>query len=891
MSTAALLDVLRRSRLLEPGPLAEAERQARGPQELLAWLVQRGWLTPYQAEQLAQDDGDELLLGSYVLLEKLGEGGMGAVFKARNWKLGKTVALKLIRKEKLTHPEAFKRFQREIRVAAQLDHPNVVHAYDADEADGTCFFVMEHVEGTDLHQRVRQRGPLPVLRACEYVRQAALGLQHAHEHGLVHRDIKPHNLLLTERVGAGPQVHGPLVKVADLGLARVRASEDGNSNTPLTEQGLLLGTCDYLAPEQAADAHGVDIRADLYSLGCTLYFLISGRVPFPGKSIPIKLILHRDAEPVPLEQLRADVPPEVAAVVRKLMAKGPKDRFQTPAELATVLAGILRSFEAETVVATPTVQETRPASTPETPFADLNCSTPGGVIIRPQRPAQGRRWPAAVLAAVLGLTTLGLVLALRPRSTPTDEPEKTPTRQEKRPGREPFEQWKARVQVLPAPQQVEAVAARLKEYNPGFDGQLTPRIEHDVVTELVLLTDHVTDLSPVAALSGLRVLSCCGSDSGKGRLADLEPLRGLKLTSLDCRFNRVADLEPLHGMPLRWLACCKTRVASLEPLRGGSLTYLDCHNTAVKDLGPLRGLPLTILQCDSTKIHDLWPLKGMKLEELHFRSTGVDDLSPLAGMPLSILSFSATPVDDLSPLHDLPLTQLYCSGTPIADLSPLSGMGLVRFDCHTTWVSDLAPIANPWLKELLCHSTLVSDLSPLEGTTSLTKFSCENTLVRDLSPLRKAPLQLLDFSRTPVERLPSFERKELTTLYCYRTPLSDLSPLEGMPLTYLHCGNTRVSDLTPLRASRALRILEVSGSPVKSLTPLRGLPLEEVGCQSTSVSDLTPLAGLPLRELRCDFRPERDGGVLRRLRGLRRINDEPAERFWAKQGWPAAGKQ
>ena len=200
---------------------------------------------------------------------------MGEVFKARHPKLGRVVALKLIRKERLDNPAAVRRFHREVQAAAQLEHPHIVRAYDADEAGDLHYFVMEYVEGTDLARLVKRDGPLTVDRACDYVRQAALGLQHAYERGMVHRDIKPANLLLTAK--------GDVVKVLDMGLARLdRPEKDAGASSTLTQEGAVMGTPDYIAPEQARDSHTVDIRADLYSLGCTLYFLLAGRVPFPG---------------------------------------------------------------------------------------------------------------------------------------------------------------------------------------------------------------------------------------------------------------------------------------------------------------------------------------------------------------------------------------------------------------------------------------------------------------------------------------------------------------------------------------------------------------------------------------------------------------------------------
>ncbi|HZT81193.1 MAG TPA: serine/threonine-protein kinase, partial [Gemmataceae bacterium] len=285
----------------------------------------------FQINQLFLGRGPELVVGSYVLLERLGEGGMGQVFKARHRLLGRVVALKIIRKEWLARPEVVRRFHREIQAAAQLSHPNIVLAYDADQVGDAHFFAMEYVEGADLSKLVRQRGPLPAAEACDYVRQAALGLQHAHERGMVHRDIKPGNLLLT-RSG--------VVKVLDMGLARFRsAAVEESSGGALTQDGAVMGTVDYIAPEQAMNSRGVDIRADIYSLGCTLYHLLAGRPPFPDGSSLEKLLKHRLEEPVPVERLRPEVPPGVAAVVRRLMAKRPEDRYPTPAEAAAALAG------------------------------------------------------------------------------------------------------------------------------------------------------------------------------------------------------------------------------------------------------------------------------------------------------------------------------------------------------------------------------------------------------------------------------------------------------------------------------------------------------------------------------------------------------------------------
>lgn len=353
----AFLEALRTFRLLEPAQLDEVARMLgrfADPRALAKELIQRGWLTPYQINQLFLGRGTDLLLGSYVLLERLGEGGMGAVFKARNWKLGKIVAVKVIRKDRLSNAQAVRRFHREIRAAAQLNHPNIVLAFDADEVGGTHLFVMEYVQGIDLGRLVQAQGALPIDQACEFIRQAALGLQHAFESGLVHRDIKPSNLLVTRSsVLAAQPVGGPsgrglsgpqsgvsirsVVKVLDLGLARSDSGGDDSSCGTLTQEGTLMGTPDYIAPEQALNSHMADIRSDLYSLGCTFYFLLTGQVPHPGGTMTDKLLRHQLQEPTPLERLRPEVPPGVAAVIRKLLAKQPAERYQTPAELAADL--------------------------------------------------------------------------------------------------------------------------------------------------------------------------------------------------------------------------------------------------------------------------------------------------------------------------------------------------------------------------------------------------------------------------------------------------------------------------------------------------------------------------------------------------------------------------
>jgi serine/threonine-protein kinase len=342
-SVPDLVQALRASALLSRAQAEELVRSIQGRftdvRALARDLVRRDWVTPYQINQVYLGRGDELTLGPYVLLKRLGEGGMGQVFKARHQKLNRVVALKIIRRDKLDNPEAIRRFYREIQAAALLSHPNVVAGYDAGDVGGTYFFAMEYVEGNDLGKLVKQKGPLKVVNSCEYIRQAALGLQHAFEKGLVHRDIKPSNIIV--RTSGSRSEGAPLVKVLDMGLVRNHNPVGEDASGTLTQIHAVLGTPDFISPEQALNARDADIRSDLYSLGCTFYYVLTGQVPFPCEAAVEKLLKHYMEAPPRVEALRPEVPVGIGRLIRKLMAKAPDQRYQTPAELAGVLQSLL----------------------------------------------------------------------------------------------------------------------------------------------------------------------------------------------------------------------------------------------------------------------------------------------------------------------------------------------------------------------------------------------------------------------------------------------------------------------------------------------------------------------------------------------------------------------
>jgi serine/threonine protein kinase len=333
-SIEAFLELGYKSGLLEKKAVEEycqrAPQEAPKPEtpgQMANAMVRDGLLTNFQADSLLAGKWRGFLInGKYKLLQKVGAGGMGSVYLCEHIHMRRRIALKVLPLSMARDPEAVERFYREARAVAALDHPNIVRAHDIDREDDLHFLVMEYIDGNNLFDIIRRHGPMAVARAAHYIRQAALGLQHAHEAGLVHRDIKPGNLLL-DRNG--------VVKVLDLGLARF-FNEDEENLSRDQEVGNVLGTADYLAPEQVADSR-VDIRADIYSLGVTLYYLLSGKSPFHEGTVSQKLIWHQVRQPKPIRLHRPDIPQDLAVVLEKMMAKDPFERYQSPMEVAEAL--------------------------------------------------------------------------------------------------------------------------------------------------------------------------------------------------------------------------------------------------------------------------------------------------------------------------------------------------------------------------------------------------------------------------------------------------------------------------------------------------------------------------------------------------------------------------
>jgi serine/threonine protein kinase len=308
---------------------SEGQRPTDG-ESFAALLVKSGRLTPFQAGRLCDGKDYSLVLGKYVLIDKLGEGGMGTVFKAEHRHMKRIVALKVVKPELLASANAVKRFQREVQVVARLNHPNIVTALDAGEVQGTCFLVMRFVDGRDLASAVRREGPLPVEQAIDAVLQAARGLAHAHQQGIIHRDVKPSNLLL-DRAG--------VVKLLDLGLAALMATH-ADADDSLTSSRVIMGTPDYLAPEQARGLKHADARSDIYSLGMTLWYLLTGRPAYDVQGAMSKLLAHQQSEIPSLAKACPEIPLDLDAIFHRMVEKHPSDRYESMEEVVAALESL-----------------------------------------------------------------------------------------------------------------------------------------------------------------------------------------------------------------------------------------------------------------------------------------------------------------------------------------------------------------------------------------------------------------------------------------------------------------------------------------------------------------------------------------------------------------------
>ena len=429
--------------------------------------------------------------------------------------------------------------------------------------------------------------------------------------------------------------------------------------------------------------------------------------------------------------------------------------------------------------------------------------------------------------------------------------------------------WTKSVQALPPEKQVEAVAAKLKELNPGFDGKLSHRIEGNAVTRISLLTDHVRDVAPLRAVSGLSNIEFNATKFDSGVLADLSPLQGLRLTRFHCARSRVTDLAPLRGMRLTSLLLERNPVVDLTPVAGMPLTYLNLDYTQVADLTPLRGMPLKSLICNHTRVTDLTPIKGMPLEDIACHIQPARDLEILRSLP-NLRLINGKPAAEFWQQHD-PKHAAFLEWTEATKKLPaeeqIKAVAAKMQELNPGFDGQLQPtLVNDRVSGVKFACDAVTNLAPLRALSDLRDLQCSGSAsgkgrLRDLGPLQGL---------------------QLWKLFAGWSRIDDLSPLANMPLTYVNLGGTQVSDLTPLGEVKTLQTLMINNTRVNDLGPVKGSrALTYLNCTETPVADFTPLRDAPLNDLYA--KPEtvtRQADVLRTIKTLTTINDKPAATFW-----------
>lgn len=605
--------------------LSEQPATSRRSPDWLAWA----------GETFGRGTDGQPALGEYRLQRVLGAGGMGVVFQACDTSLERLVAIKVLRPELAANERHRERFLTEAQSMAALSHPHLVRVFRTGTFCGLPFLVMELLGGETLAQRLARGPALTLLQILEIARDVARGLAAVHQHRLVHRDVKPDNVILewaSDRCG---------LKLLDFGLARDVSQSDLDE-----DRGWVLGTPAFMSPEQAL-GEPVTPKSDLFSLGCVLYRMLSGRLPFAGETPQAMLRARSTQSPVALQMLVPTLSPDVTGLADRLLAGDPERRPAGAAEVAdelerlagglrprftwrraAIAAGLIMLISGGLLASTALPSMAPDATDMGTSETPSNQTSTG---------SQASPDPAAAT---------GSQVAARKPAPPLDT------------------EWFTRVSKLLPEEQVAEVVAEMQRRNPDWAGTHEFDERAGTVTRFRFSPHHVSDLSPVRALVELEFLQFPGTETS-GDVFDFTPLTGLPLRILDCGHNPISDFSPLKGMPLNILRAKSTAVTDLGPLSELPLTVLQLAETPVTDLSPIRNCPLRLLSFWNTKVSDLSPLRGMQtLNRLECERTGVSDLGPLKGLQLTYLACEKSPIRDYSILRDFPLEELHISYDP-----------------------------------------------------------------------------------------------------------------------------------------------------------------------------------------------------------------------------------
>ena len=644
-------------------------------------LVQQGIITHAMRENvekkaLVAQQGGIKQLGPYKILKKIGEGGMGAVYLADDTSVGRKVALKVLPKKFASDQTFLARFRREAKATGKLNHVNIVTAYTTGEDMGVHYYAMEFCEGEPLDAKLNREKALTWDKAIEVTMQVARGLKHAHENGLSHRDIKPANILLTT---------SGVTKILDLGLSKNISDAEQSF---ATQTGVAMGTPHYISPEQARGDKSIDGRTDIYSLGATLYHLITGQTPFQGSTGAMIMMKHITEQLPNPQDINEDIPEGVVLVIQRMMSKEPDDRYRDCAELLRDLELVIDGKTPSTpnldagkssVAMRQKLHPPRRNATRGSPQLQHKKTMAAAVrVAKPEDATEilAAKKPKKNSALLIGGAAAAAVLILvgvfafggKKKEDPQTVAEPTQSAQiiSKQPDTPKTESknsvppntvtvsdaWVKEVQALPAEEQAKRVNAEMKRLNDGLPDCKIDINNHRVIS-FECSADHTHSIAPVRALTDLERF--VNHSVGKMTpLKDISPLKGLKLKRVELEGTSVDDLSPLRGMTLEYLGLNRTPVSDLTPLSNTKITDLYLPETKIESIASLEGSSLRILSIARTAVADLSPLKSMKtLLWLDVSGTRVTNLEPLRKSAVATLILGGCKIADASPLGDM----------------------------------------------------------------------------------------------------------------------------------------------------------------------------------------------------------------------------------------------